>query len=94
LSNANPQYGEYRGFHNMLWPFMACKKIKRRIIISFGTPYMLYDVAEADTYINSYHDSVFSVRATLDAIFGDIPFQGQSPVSVPHCFALGDGIRA
>lgn len=93
LTNANPQYSEYRAFHPMLWRFMADTAIKRRIIISFGTPYMLYDVAGADTYINSYHDCKASVVATLKAMFGEIPFQGRSPVSVPNCFAFGDGIR-
>ena len=93
LSDANPQYSsEYHGFDNIIWDFMACEKIKRRIIISFATPYFLYEVAGAATYINAYHDCEASVDATVRAIFGEIPFKGTSPVGVKNCFSFGDGL--
>ena len=91
LSDANPQYSEYRGFDNGLWPFLACNRMKKRICISFATPYFLYDVAGEGTYINSYHDCEASVKATVKAMFGEIPFRGRCPVSVPNCFSFGEG---
>ena len=62
-------------------------------MISCGTPYFLYDVASAPTYINAYHDCEVSVDALIRAIFGEIPFKGRSPVSVPECFSYGEGLH-
>ncbi len=93
LSNANPQYSEYRGFDPIIWEYMACENKKKPIYISFGTPYFLYDVAQVATYINAYHDCPASIRATVKAMFGEIPFKGKSPVTVPWCFSFGDGLE-
>ncbi len=92
LSDANPQYTEYRGFDMVFWDFLPDRNMRNLVMISFGTPYFLYDVAEAATYINAYHDCEASVIATVQAMFGEIPFKGKSPVSVPHCFDFGDGL--
>lgn len=94
LSDANPQYGVYRGFENILWPYMrSMPQMKNPVMISFGTPYFLYDVASAPTYINAYHDCDNSLDATIRAMFGEIPFKGKSPVSVPNCFRFGEGMK-
>ena len=95
ISDANPQYSEYRGFDPVLWSYMTLlhTKMKKPIMISCGTPYFLYDVASAPTYINAYHDCEVSVDALIRAIFGEIPFKGRSPVSVPECFSYGDGLH-
>lgn len=94
LSDANPQYSVYRGFDNILWSYIQhMPQMKKPIMISFGTPYFLYDVASVPTYINAYHDCENSLEATIKAIFGEIPFKGKSPVSVPNCFLFGDGLK-
>lgn len=92
LCNAQPHYHDHRGYDSTAWAFMANLKIKKRIIISFGTPYYLYDVASADTYVNAYSDNPVTQKAVVKALFGEIPFNGKSPVSVAHCFNFGDGI--
>ncbi|MCX6970698.1 MAG: hypothetical protein NTV93_11205 [Verrucomicrobia bacterium] len=92
LCNAQPHYHDVRAYDTTIWSFMENYKMKRRIIISFGTPYFLYEVAGADTYINAYSENVVTQQAVFKALFGEIAFQGKSPVSVPHCFDLGDGI--
>lgn len=88
---AQSRYGDPRGFDSTIWAFMATP-LKKRLIISFGTPYYLYDVDSADTYINAYSNSPVVQAAVIKAIFGEIPFQGHSPVSMPYCFKFGDGI--
>ena len=93
LSDANPQYGEYSGFDTVFWDFMTdAYKMKKLIMISFGTPYFLYDVPSAPTYINAYHDNSHCIHATIQAMFGEIPFKGKSPVSMKYCFNYGDGL--
>lgn len=89
---AQSRYGDPRGFDSTIWPFMSAP-LRRRLIISFGTPYYLYDVDSADTYINAYSNSPVAQTAVAKAIFGELPFTGRSPVSMPYCFRFGDGIR-
>lgn len=91
-SDANPQYSEYRGFDPIFWDFLSNPKIRKLLMISFGTPYLLYDAAQVGTYINAYHDCEATIDAVVRAMFGEIPFKGKSPVSVPHCFSFGDGL--
>ena len=93
LCDSNPQYSEHRGFDGILWNFMSDPNIRNRIMISFGTPYFLYDVDEADTYINAYYDCEVCIDAVIKGIFGEIPFAGRSPVRVPYCFDFGDGVN-
>lgn len=92
VCNAQPIYSDYRGFNFALWDFMANRDMDRWIIVSTGSPYYLYDVASAETYINVYSDSTVSIIAAVEAIFGEKPFLGRSPVGVEHCFRFGDGI--
>ena len=91
--NSKPHVG-HRGFSepDTLWRFMACEEVKQRVIISYGTPYFLYDTASAETYINAYSDSPATQKAVVKALVGEIAFSGISPVGIPHCFAFGDGI--
>ena len=54
LSNAKPLYGDFRSVPKSIWQFMLNHNIKKKIIVSFGTPYFLYETASSDTYINVY----------------------------------------
>jgi len=93
LCFCRPMYVDYSIFNNYsIWGFMANPKIRKRVFVSFGTPYFLYEVAEADTYLNVYSDSEISQRAAVRALFGEIPFAGKSPVTQKHCFAFGEGL--
>lgn len=74
-----------------IWPFMA-HTYERKICISFGTPYFLHDVASADTYINAYCNSEATQVALAQALFGEIPFTGVSPVDCGYEFKSGDGL--
>jgi len=76
-----------------LWKFMANRDIKNRIIISLGNPYFLNYVASAGTYLNAYSDAPACIKAVVDAIWGEIPFCGQSPVRHDFLFERGDGLK-
>ncbi len=93
VSDANPQYSDYRSSDEVVWNLIGNEKIRKLVTVSFGTPYFLYDMASVPTYINAYHDCPASMKAAVRALFGEIPFQGKSPVSVPHCFSFGDGLK-
>lgn len=82
--------GTIRGL-GPIWQFMAHSH-PRKIIVSFGTPYYLHDVASADTYINAYCDCSVTQEAAAKALIGEIPFLGTSPVDCAYEFHRGDGI--
>jgi len=63
----------------------------KRIAVSFGTPYFLYEIPEIETYINVCTD-IPPVPEILDRLlFGELPFRGKSPVSRTYCFQFKDG---
>jgi beta-N-acetylhexosaminidase len=52
----------------------------RPVIVSLGSPYLLHDMPWADTCINAYGSSRFSLEALDAALFGEKPFTGSCPV--------------
>jgi len=92
ICNCRPLYVQWPTYNNYgFWSFMQHKDIKNKILFSLGTPYFLYEITEADTYINSYSDSENSQKALVKALFGEIPFAGRSPVALKNCFDFGGG---
>jgi beta-N-acetylhexosaminidase len=63
------------------------------IIISLGSPYLLQDMPWAETYINAYSSNLYTVRAIERALFGEIPFQGISPVDTLVSWTKPEGVR-
>ena len=93
ICNCRPLYVKWETYNNYsFWEFMKHKEIGKKIVFSFGTPYFLYEIAEAETYVNSYSDSESSQKALVKALFGEIPFTGRSPVTMKHCFEFGEGL--
>ncbi len=51
--------------------------------VSFGYPYIHYDIMEnADAFVNAYSPDENSMKAFVEAIYGEISFKGVSPVSL------------
>lgn len=56
---------------------------EKSIGVSMGYPYIHYDIMEnAGTFINTHSASPESMKALAEAIFGEIPIVGNSPVSL------------
>lgn len=56
---------------------------EKSIGVSFGYPYIHYDFMEnADVFVNTYGQSPALMKALTEAIFGEIPFRGTSPVDL------------
>ncbi len=54
---------------------------EKSIGVSTGYPYIHYNyLGNAETFINTYTHSPAVMRAMVQAMFGDIPFEGKSPV--------------
>lgn len=64
-----------------LWALQGAETIQP-IFISMTTPFLLYDVPYADTLVNMYSDTDDLVEMTVKALYGEIPFNEQSPVKL------------
>ena len=71
------------GWNNMMtfWRgyIMKCKKL---VFVSFGDPYKLHELPFLQSYVNAYIGSRTAIIATVDAILGDKPFVGSSPINL------------
>ena len=64
-----------------LWAFSEGKE--KSIGVSFGYPYVHYDLMEnADVFINTYGQSPELMKVLVEAIFGETPFLGQTPIKL------------
>jgi len=73
-----------------LWTVQGLETMEP-IIVSLGSPYVLYDVPWADTCINAYSSNPHTLRAVELALFGDIPFAGTSPVALEDPWTVSVG---
>ena len=64
----------------------------RVIAISFGNPYLLREVPSLQTYVAAWGVQPVMQRAAATALFGETPFSGHLPVSIPGIAERGDGI--
>jgi beta-N-acetylhexosaminidase len=62
------------------------------IAISFGSPYLIREVPIVGTYICAYGIQPVMQSAAASAIFGEAPFTGKLPVTIPGFFKRGDGL--
>lgn len=66
---------------------------KEVIVISFGNPYLIQGFPDVPAYICAYGDGESSISATINAIFGEIPFKGKLPVSITDEYKFGTGLE-
>ena len=65
---------------------------EKSIGISCGLPYVEHDIMDnANAFVNLYGNSPQLLQAFVEAIFGEIPFVGKSPVNLkPPKFVYED----
>jgi beta-N-acetylhexosaminidase len=61
-------------------------------VIAFGSPYLIRQFPEAQNYVVTYAIEEVAQTAAVRAMFGEVPFSGKLPVSVPGIFEIGSGI--
>jgi len=74
----------------VLWTVQGLETVQP-IIVSCGSPYLLYDTPWAETYINAHSYGPSTYRAIVRALFGEIPFAGVSPVDLQVSWTSSDG---
>jgi beta-N-acetylhexosaminidase len=58
-----------------------------------GNPYLATDFPEVQTYLCTLSNAPVSETSAVKALFGEIPFRGRLPVSIPGIAQRGDGIE-
>lgn len=63
-------------------------------IVSFGNPYLLRNFPKAAGYVATFSTATTSEVAMGKALFGEIPFRGRLPVTIPGLAEYGTGLTA
>ena len=71
---------------------LEANRTKRTIGVAFGTPYLLREVPQLQTYLVAYGPQPVLQRAVLAALYGEAPITGKLPVTIPRFYPRGHGI--
>ncbi len=66
---------------------------KPTVVMAFGSPYLIEGFPDAKTWLAEFSTNSVSQVAAVRALFGQVPVQGQIPVTVPGTVKRGDGLR-
>lgn len=75
----------------LLQSILAAKRDKT-VVVSFGSPYVAADFPEIENYVCAYSNVITSEIAAAKALFGEIPFHGRLPVTIPGFADRGTGM--
>jgi beta-N-acetylhexosaminidase len=64
----------------------------RTVLAALGNPYIGSGLPDVETYLCTFSDSAISAASLTSALFGEIPIQGRSPVSIPGLIQRGGGL--
>jgi beta-N-acetylhexosaminidase len=65
---------------------------EKTVVVSFGSPYFLSDFPQIENYVCAYSNATTSEVGAVKALFGEIPFRGRLPVTIPGVAQRGAGI--
>jgi CubicO group peptidase (beta-lactamase class C family) len=63
------------------------------VMVSYGSPYLLRQVPEAQAFVCAYGWAESSQRAAIGALFGEYPVTGKLPVTLPGFCTFGQGLE-
>jgi beta-N-acetylhexosaminidase len=67
-------------------------KREQTVAVSFGSPYVAGEFPAIENYVCAYSNAATSDTAVARALFGEIPFSGRLPVTIPGFASLGAGM--
>ena len=66
----------------------------KTVVAAMGSPYVLSQFSEAQTYFCTYSNVKASEVSAVKAMFGEIPMAGRLPVTIPNIAQRGTGLGA
>jgi beta-N-acetylhexosaminidase len=67
-------------------------KRDKTVVVSFGSPYFLSDFPQIENYVCAYSNAFTSEVGVVKTLFGEIPFRGRLPVTIPGMAQRGIGM--
>ncbi|HTS10711.1 MAG TPA: glycoside hydrolase family 3 N-terminal domain-containing protein [Candidatus Limnocylindrales bacterium] len=67
---------------------------KPTAVLAFGSPYLIERFPNAKTWISEFATNDVAQKAAARALFGQVPFVGKIPVTVPGTVKRGDGLES
>lgn len=64
---------------------------ERTVVLAMGNPYLAQDFPAVQNYICAFSNAGISEISVVKALFGEIPFHGRLPVSIPNIAVRGAG---
>lgn len=97
IANGFIRVAAYKGSIDLTqWQLELLEYLSQRdtpfVFTLFGSPYLLPFVPDLPTYILTYEYYPEAERAAVRAVFGEIPFMGKLPVSLPEAYPIGHGL--
>jgi len=71
---------------------MATDAVKPTILVSLGSPYLLYQTPTVRSYLLAWSGTRVSERAAGRALAGLSPIRGHLPIRIPPDYPVGHGI--
>jgi beta-glucosidase-like glycosyl hydrolase/CubicO group peptidase (beta-lactamase class C family) len=98
IASCFARVGSYRGTADMPEPHVKLLRAlaasgRPLVMVSFGSPYLLRQVPEAQAFVCAYGWAESSQRAAIGALFGEYPVTGKLPVTLPGICAYGQGLE-
>ncbi|MDZ7756311.1 hypothetical protein [Rhodohalobacter sp.] len=62
-------------------------------MVSFGNPYVLSDLDEADAHMLAWYNSSGQISGAVPAIFGASEIKAKIPIEIPGLYELGEGLE-
>lgn len=66
---------------------------KPTVVLAFGSPYLIARFPNAKTWIAEFATNDVAQNAAARALFGQVPMEGQIPVTVPEVVSRGSGLK-
>lgn len=70
------------------------KTRKPTIVIAYGNPYNVASFPNAQALVCAYSDAEPLVEASVEAMFGEIPWRGKLPIEIRGLYPFGSGLRS
>ncbi len=67
---------------------------KPTVVIAFGNPYNVASFPRASALVCAYTDAEPLVEASVEALFGAIPWRGKLPIEIRGLYSFGSGLEA
>jgi beta-N-acetylhexosaminidase len=62
-------------------------------VVAMGNPYLAQDLPQVENYMCTFSNATVSEVSAVKALFGEIPFHGHLPVTIPNIAQRGAGIE-